>query len=221
MVNLSSRWWNLTLTYAHFAVAVLAVTVAEIVLFTSGIADRLAPKMLGINWFFFLAGFLVAGWIARHFAHKVRTLSAQYLGLALYAIAQAVILMPLLYLAENTAPGTIFSAAWLTVVAVAGLSSIALFSGIDFSFLRGLLYWGGMLALALIVLAWLTPIRLGLWFSGVMIGLAGASVLSDTSRMLQRRRSKGRYVANALELFASVAMMFWYALRFLRRLDFR
>lgn len=221
LARLDGRRRHLALTYVHFGLAMFVVLAAEIALFSSGVAARVAPLMLGVNWLFFLAGFLVIGWIARHFAHRVRTQRAQYFGLILYAAAQTIILMPLLYLAEQSAPGAIVSAGWLTAVAAVSLSAIALLSGKDFSFLRGLLYWGGTLALTLIVLAWLTPIRLGLWFSGAMIGLAGASVLSDTSRMLRRRRYKGRHVANALELFASVAMMFWYALRLFRRLDLR
>ncbi len=45
-----------------------------------------------------------------------------------------------------------------------------------------------------------------------MIGLAGAAILYDTSKVL-RDYPEDRYVAASLQLFASVALMFWYVLR--------
>ena len=46
-----------------------------------------------------------------------------------------------------------------------------------------------------------------------MIGFAGAAVLYDTSNILHHY-PKHLYVAAALELFASIALMFWYVLQF-------
>ena len=54
--------------------------------------------------------------------------------------------------------------------------------------------------------------QLGTFFSVAMVGLAGASILYDTSNVLLRF-PEDRYVGAALELFSSVAMMFWYVLR--------
>jgi hypothetical protein len=42
-----------------------------------------------------------------------------------------------------------------------------------------------------------------------MIALAGGAVLHDTSKVLHHY-PEDRYVAAGLELFASVALMFWY-----------
>jgi len=42
--------------------------------------------------------------------------------------------------------------------------------------------------------------------------LAGAAILFDTSNIL-RTYPEDRYVSAALQLFASVALMFWYVLR--------
>ncbi len=44
------------------------------------------------------------------------------------------------------------------------------------------------------------------------MALAGAAVLYDTSNVL-RHYPEDRYVAASLQLFASVAVMFWYVLR--------
>ena len=53
--------------------------------------------------------------------------------------------------------------------------------------------------------------QLGLWFMVAMVGLAGASILWTTSRVL-REFPEDRYVGAALELFASVALLFYYVL---------
>jgi len=53
--------------------------------------------------------------------------------------------------------------------------------------------------------------ELGTWFSVAMVGLAGAAILYDTSNVLNHY-PEDRYVAAALQLFASVAVMFWFVL---------
>ena len=55
---------------------------------------------------------------------------------------------------------------------------------------------------------------LGLIFSFLMVGLASAAILYDTSKIMHHY-SKNQYVAASLELFASVALLFWYILRIL------
>ncbi len=86
------------------------------------------------------------------------------------------------------------------------------FTGKDFSFLGGILKWLGVLAIIAIVVGVLTGFNLGTWFSVAMIGFAGAAILYDTSNVLHHY-PEDRYVAASLELFASVALMFWYVLR--------
>ena len=93
----------------------------------------------------------------------------------------------------------------------AGLTGIAFWTRKDFSFLGGLLRWGFILALVAIVSALIFGFHLGTWFSVAMVGLAGAAILYDTSKIL-RDFPEDRYVAAALELFASVALMFWYVI---------
>ena len=78
--------------------------------------------------------------------------------------------------------------------------------------MAGMLRWGGVLALVAIVSAVLFGFELGTWFSVAMVGFAGAAILYDTSNVLHHY-PEDRYVAASLQLFASVAMMFWYILR--------
>ena len=86
------------------------------------------------------------------------------------------------------------------------------FTGKDFSFLRGLLRWGFVIALVAIVAGVLFGFQLGTWFSVAMIGFAGAAVLYDTSNIMHHY-PQDRYVAAAMALFASIALMFWYILQ--------
>jgi FtsH-binding integral membrane protein len=85
-------------------------------------------------------------------------------------------------------------------------------TGKDFSFLRGLLVWGFFVAIAIIIAGALFGFELGMWFSVAMIGFAGAAVLYDTSNILHHY-PQDKYVAASLELFASIALMFWYVLQ--------
>ena len=78
--------------------------------------------------------------------------------------------------------------------------------------MRGLLVWGGMLALGAIVFSLIFGAHLGTWFSVAMIGFAGIAVLYDTSNIMHHYPTD-KYVAASMALFASIAMMFWYILR--------
>ena len=120
--------------------------------------------------------------------------------------------MPLLAIAISAQPGIVESAVGVTLLGTAGLTAVALITRKDFSFLRGVLVWGGILAIIGIVSAVLFGFELGTWFSVAMIGFAGAAVLYDTSNILHHY-PEDRYVAAALQLFASIALMFWYVLR--------
>jgi FtsH-binding integral membrane protein len=136
----------------------------------------------------------------------------QYAGLAAYVVGQAVIFVPLLFVADRYAPGAIASAAMVTALGFTGLTMVAFITRKDFSFLRGILFWAGIVALVLVVAGSIFGFQLGTFFSVAMIGIAGAAILYDTSNVLHHY-PEDRYVAASLELFASVALMLWYVLR--------
>ena len=98
----------------------------------------------------------------------------------------------------------------------AGLSAVAFTTRRDLSFLRPILMWGGICALVLILAAVLFGLDLGTWFSLAMIALAGCSILYQTQTMMRRYPSEA-YVGAAVQLFASVMLLFWYVLRLLVR----
>ena len=198
-------------TYGHVAAAILLFAGIETYLFDSGLASKIAAPMVG-NWLLVLGGFIVVSFIATHVANSVQTKPLQYVALVGFVVAEAIIFVPLLAFAMAKAPGVIESAAGVTLLGTGGLTAVALITRKDFSFLRGILVWGGILALVAIVAAVLFGAELGTWFSVAMIGFAGAAVLYDTSNVLHHY-PEDRYVGAALALFASVALMFWYVLR--------
>ena len=102
----------------------------------------------------------------------------------------------------------------VTLFAFTGLTAVAFYTRKDFSFLGGILWYSGIVAIVLIGASLLFGFHLGVFFSVAMVAVAGASILYDTSNILHYY-PEDRYVAASLELFASVALMFWYVLRIL------
>lgn len=201
----------LTRTYVHLFGAIIAFVMIEVALFSSGLAETIARAMLGVSWLLVLGGFMVVSWIASRAAFSAKSMAAQYAALGAFVFAEALIFVPLLYIANHYAPGAIESAATVTLIGFAGLTAVAFLSRKDFSFLGGLLKWGMVLALVAIVGGVLFGFNLGTWFSVGMVGLAGAAILYDTSNIL-RNFPEDRHVGAALQLFSSVALMFWYVL---------
>jgi FtsH-binding integral membrane protein len=200
-------------TYAHLCGAIFAFTLIEVWLFQSGLAITIAEALMGTSWLIVLGGFVLVSWLASHTAHAAESKAAQYAALIGFIVAEAIIFVPLLYVAQHaTAGGVIESAAVVTLVGFAGLTTLVFITRKDFSFLRTMLLWAGLLALGSIVGSVLFHFNLGTWFSVAMVAVAGASILYDTSNVLHHY-PEDRYVAAALELFASVALMFWYVLR--------
>ena len=200
-------------TYMHLVGAMLAFVAIEYALFASGLAEKIAAPLAN-NWLLVLGGFVLASWLASRAAHTARTRAAQYLALGGFVVVEAIIFVPLLFAAMiQTGDLTLINnAAWVTILGLAGLTGVAFWTRKDFSFLGGMLKWAFILAMVGIVSALLFGFELGTWFSLAMIGLAGAAILYDTSNILHHY-PEDRYVAASLQLFASVALMFWYVLR--------
>jgi FtsH-binding integral membrane protein len=211
-IGVNARARFIMRTYNHLFGSILGFVALEVWLFSSGLAERIARGMLSVNWLLVLGGFVVVSWLASRTAHRAVSKGAQYAALAGFVAAEALIFVPLLYIANYYAPGAIQSAALVTLLAFAALTGIAFWTRKDFSFLGAVLRWAFIVALLAIVGGVVFGLNLGTWFSVAMVGLAGAAILYDTSRVMHHY-SEDRYVAAALELFASVALMFWYVLR--------
>ena len=197
--------------YAHVVGAILVFAAIEVYFFRSGIAEAIYTPLTN-NWWMVMGAFILGGWGATHVAHRVQSKNAQYAAFAGFIMLEALIFAPMLWYAYTEKPGVIDSAVGVTVIGCVGLIATAMITRKDFSFLRGMLVWGFMLALVAIVGSMIFGFHLGTWFSVAMIGFAGAAVLYDTSNIMLHY-PEDKYVAASMQLFASIAMMFWYILR--------
>jgi len=203
--------------YAHVVGAILVFAGIEGYLLQSGVANSIAV-MSQNSPMLFLGAFVLVGWGGTHLAHKLESIQMQYAVFAVFIFIYAVVFSPLLLMATLYAPGMIDTAAGITVLASAGLIATVMITRKDFSFLRGLLVWIGMLAIVGIFGSIIFGFHLGTWFSVAMIGFAGAAILYDTSNIMHHY-PQDRYVAASMSLFASIAMMFFYILRLLMSRD--
>lgn len=202
-------------TYAHLMGAVTAFIGLEILFFQTGIANTIAMTMLGtsVGWLLVLVLFMAVGWAANWLAHQETSVGLQYAGLGLYVLAEAVIFVPMLFIAVNYSdPSVLPSAALTTFVVFAGLTVAVFVTKKDFSFMRTALIVGGFLGLGLIIAAILFGFSLGLWFSVGMAVLASGYVLYYTSNVLHHYHPS-QHVAASLALFSALALLFWYILR--------
>lgn len=199
-------------TYMHLFGAILGFAAVEIFLFTNGLAEPIARTMLSGSWLLVLGAFMVVGWLASRVAHNSTSQAAQYAALIGFVLAEAIIFVPMLFIAQAIAPGVIESAAFVTLIGFTALTAIVYYTRKDFSFLGAVLRWAGIAALLLIVAGVIFGFELGTFFSVAMIAFAGGAILYDTSNMMHHY-PEDRHVGAALELFASVALMFWYVLR--------
>jgi len=201
-------------TYMHLTGAVVAFAILEAYLVQSGLALQIL-NMVGVSkygWLIVMLAFVGVSYVANSWAMSATSPAMQYAGLSLYVVAEAAIMSPLILYAYIKMPEALPMAAGITLAMFGGLTFIVFITGKDFSFLRGVLMLGGLVALGLIICSMIFGFSLGLVFVVAMIALCCGYILYDTSNVIHHYRV-GQHVAASLALFASVAMLFWYVLR--------
>lgn len=202
-------------TYTHVAAAILAFIVVEALLLNV-IPERLIFSMIGGNyiWLFILGLFWLGSTMSNNLAFHPSQ-DKQYLGLGLYVILEAIIFLPMITIATRFSDSNvIMPAAMITLFMFSGLTAVVLFTKTDFSFLRTAIMVGGFVSLGAIVAGAIFGFNLGLWFSLAMVVLASASILYQTHQ-IKENYTTNQYVGAALQIFASVMLLFWYILRIL------
>ena len=203
-------------TYSHVAIALLAFIVVEAILINI-VPESLIVSMVSspFVWLFILGGFWLGSMLANKWT-QAQDKSTQYRGLGIYVLLEAIIFLPMIYIAIDLSDGLaiISQAGIITLSLFAGLTAVVFLTRVDFSFLRTILVVGGFLALGLIVAGALFRFDLGLWFSVAMVALAAGGILYETYN-IKNVYSTDQYVAAALQLFSSVMLLFWYVLRIL------
>ncbi|MEO6656493.1 MAG: Bax inhibitor-1 family protein [Pyrinomonadaceae bacterium] len=203
-------------TYLLLAIAVFAFIAVEAFFFTTGIAQIVASLIFSggsIGWLAVLGLFMGISYLANRWAVSDTSAVVQYMGLGVFVIAEAVVFIPLLFIAAYASGDS-------SVILKAGVVSLGLFAGLtftvlvtrtDFSWLAPILGIGGFAALGFIIASAIFGFSLGNVFAFIMVAFAGTSILYQTSNVLHRFNTN-QHVAAALTLFASVALLFWYIL---------
>lgn len=201
-------------TYHHLFGAIFCLVGLEVLAYKTGVMETVGSILLksSFGWIAALGAFMVVGWLFSKVAHSAESKAAQYGALGGYVVLEALILMPLLWMATTFHnPSVLSSALWATLLGFGGLTAVAFITRADFSFMRSFLMWGGMIALALIGCSLIFGFNLGIIFSIAMVGFAGACILYDTSNVMHHYPTD-RHVGASIALFASVALLFWYVL---------
>jgi FtsH-binding integral membrane protein len=206
-------------TYAHLLGAVFAFAALEAVLLNT-VAEAYFNWLFGFGqfaWLFVLGGMIFVSYIADRWARSDTSQSLQYAGLSLYVVAEAVLFMPLLYMAGQyeafTGQNIIATAGVITLILFGGLTAVVWMTGANFNWMRNLLFIAGIAAFGAILCSILFGFSLGIWFTAAMILFACGWILYDTSAVMHDYRV-GQHVAASLQLFASVMLLFWYVIRF-------
>ena len=182
-------------TYLHLAFAILALVGLEYVLLRMIDPEPILRVLFGrgsMGIFVVLLAFMGVSYLAQSWARSDTSRAVQYMGLGLYVVAEAVILLPILFVADRFYPNVIWQAAIMTLAVFAGLSLAALTTRKDFSFLGPIISIGSMLALGVIIASLIFGFSLGLFFSFAMVALLAACILWETSQLMYHYNTTDR-----------------------------
>lgn len=201
-------------TYMHVALGVLIFIILETILLRIDPLVNLMLSLQGYSWLFLLAGFMGVTYVAQNMANNTFDKSKQYMGYFLFILAEAIIFIPILYLAMyyGGGPKMIMQAGIITAGMFLGLTAAVMMTKVNFSILKTGLIIGFFIALGLILAGTIFGFNLGLWFSVGMVVLASGSILYSTHQ-IKNEYSTNQYVPAALSLFASLMLLFWYILQ--------
>ena len=211
-------------TYAHLLGAVLAFVGLEAVLFKTGLAQQWVERLFSaggaLPYLALMVVFMGAGFVAQMMADSSRSKAVQYAGLGLFVAVEAVIFLPLLYMANKFFPGQELplKAGVLTLLVFGGLTTAVFVSGRDFSFMGPILTVLSLASIGVIVMSLIFGFSLGILFPAAMVVLMAGYIIYDTSNVMHRYHPS-QYVAASLALFATLATMFYYVLRLMMMLS--
>ena len=206
-------------TYGLVAASFGAFAVTLYALFVSGIAETFMRSIAGVgNWG--MLGVMVLFWLgttaAQSLAFSRASRLAQYAGLGLYVLLQAIIFVPLIYytaIVTKGNPGEILIPACLATGAlVVALTAVVFMTNLDFSFLKVAIVIGSICALGIIVVSLFAGWSLGAWFSIAMIVLMATVILYQTNEV-KNTMETDQHVAAAFVLFSSFVTLLFYVIR--------
>jgi FtsH-binding integral membrane protein len=155
--------------------------------------------------------------VAQSLAFNRASRGAQYAGLGLYVVLEALIFIPLIgYVILSTkgnASTVLLPAGIVTAGMIAGLTALVFMTNLDFSFLKVAIILGSFAALAIAIVAAIAGLSLGAWFSIAMIVLMATVILYQTNE-IKNTLETDQHVAAAFILFSSFVTLLFYVIRF-------
>ena len=144
MAAADERSQFITKTYLHLVGAVALFAALETVFLNLPGIENLVTLMVGsrFSWLIVLGLFIGVSHLAEHWARSAVSATTQYLGLLLYVFVEALIFVPLLYIASVLDPNVIPTAAAATLLLFGILTVVVFLTRKDFSFLRDLFLAG-------------------------------------------------------------------------------
>jgi len=207
-------------TYAHLAGAILAFVGLTATLIATGTAEEIIRDVfLGHSyaWPALMLTFIVGSIAAQYMSRATNSVGVKYAGLSIYVLLYTILFLPILTIASDPkfgigSPKLPLQAGIVTMAVFLGLTIAVFASGKDFSFLGPILWVASLLVLAVaLTSAFVGGFSIGLGFIALMVGLYAAWIIYDTSNMIHRHATD-EHVAASMELFGSVAMLFYYVL---------
>ena len=154
--------------------------------------------------------------VAQSLAFNRASRGAQYAGLGLYVVLEALIFIPLIgYVILSTkgnASTVLLPAGIVTAGMIAGLTALVFMTNLDFSFLKVAIILGSFAALAIVIVAAIAGLSLGAWFSIAMIVLMATVILYQTNE-IKNTLETDQHVAAAFVLFSSFVTLLFYVIR--------
>lgn len=209
-------------TYLHLAGAVLAFAALCTIFLQMGVAEQLFTKVANFRWGFaiFMGAFMLVSIVAENATRRAISKPAQYCGLGVYVVAEALVFCPLLFIADRFFPGKniLPTAATITGALFAGLTVIVHLTRKDFSFMRGILFFGGFALFAIAIVAAIMGFNLPVLFTCAAIALMCGYILYDTSNVIHHYLPS-QYIIASLGLFAAFAGLLWHVIVLLMKLQ--
>ena len=170
------------------------------------------------GWLIYMGVFL-AGSMAVHSLAERRPINVFAFGG--WVVLMGFLVAPIVLIADQLqGPEIIMQASALTALIFGGLTVYVLWTGADFSWMRGVLSMLGWGLLATCLLGWLIGFSLGLWFSAAIVLMCAGYVAYNTSQILHRMPANMAMSA-AILLFTDVVLLFKHVLILLIRLNDR
>lgn len=191
-----------------FAVTLWAAAHVPVV---NGWAVGMGQLIYGNRWGWLIYGAIfIGGSMAVNSVAEQRPLGAIAFGG--WTVLMALLIAPIVLLVNATGGAAIITqASALTAIVFGGLTLFVLYTGKDFSWIRGILFAAVLGLLVVSLMGWIMGFSMGLWLSGAVVLIYCGYILYHTSAILHRYPTTMAMSA-AILLFTDVVIMFKHIL---------